>query len=81
MRPPPVSLDRCVSRTRQYSGTPLRSVPDLPAPDVIFGAHLPDPHAVPPANALDSSFDLKYRVIDDYWTYMFLYVIAVKWAV
>ena len=37
------------------SGTPLRSVPDLPTPEEVFGAHLPDPQAVPPVNALDSS--------------------------
>ena len=37
------------------SGTPLRSVPDLPSPEVVIGVYLPDPQAVPPANALDSS--------------------------
>ena len=52
-----------------------------PLPDRKCGAHLPDPQAVPPANALDPSFDLKNRVINYYWAYMFLHYIAAKRAV
>ena len=47
-----------------------------PRPGSVGGAHLPDPQAVPPANALDPSFDLKYRVINYYWAYMFDHKLA-----
>ena len=50
-------------------------------PDMKLGALLSNPQAVPSTKALDPSFDLKYRVINYFWAYMFFHYIAAKRAV